>query len=99
MPARWLELARRFQALAQTGLAYCKDPYDQVRYEEIRRLAAEMLAMLLEFINLVYGQLIIRFAGPSSQISSAVTGLRIQACGLCTATALNRAHSSLTRLR
>ena len=47
----------------------------------------------------VYGQLIIRFAGPSSQISSPVTGLRIQACGLRTATALNRAHNSLTRLR
>lgn len=30
--------------------------------------------MLLEFINLVYGQLIIRFCGPACQISSALTG-------------------------
>ena len=40
---RWLELARRFQALGQTGLAYCTDPYDRERYEEIGRLAAEMM--------------------------------------------------------
>lgn len=44
MPPKWLELARRFQALAQNGLAYCKDPYDRERYEEIQRLAAEMMA-------------------------------------------------------
>jgi ADP-ribose pyrophosphatase YjhB (NUDIX family) len=39
----WLDLARRFQALAQSGLAYCTDPYDRERYEEIRRLAAQMM--------------------------------------------------------
>ena len=43
VPIYWLELARRFQALAQSGLAYCKDPYDRERYEEIRHLAAEMM--------------------------------------------------------
>lgn len=41
---QWLEWARRFQALAQNGLTYCKDPYDRERYEEIQRLAAEMMA-------------------------------------------------------
>jgi ADP-ribose pyrophosphatase YjhB (NUDIX family) len=40
---RWLKLARRFQALAQSGLTYCKDPYDRERYEELRHLAAEMM--------------------------------------------------------
>ena len=40
----WLEWARRCQALGQTGLAYCKDPYDRQRYEEIQRLAAEMMS-------------------------------------------------------
>jgi ADP-ribose pyrophosphatase YjhB (NUDIX family) len=44
MGPHWLELARRFQALAQIGLAYCKDPYDRERYQEIRLLAAEMIA-------------------------------------------------------
>ena len=42
---QWLELARRFQAIAQTGLEYCKDPYDRLRYEEIRKLAAELAAL------------------------------------------------------
>jgi ADP-ribose pyrophosphatase YjhB (NUDIX family) len=41
---QWLEWCRRFQALAQNGLAYCKDEYDRQRYEEIQRLAAEMMA-------------------------------------------------------
>src|ERR1700719_5103316 len=44
MGPHWLDLARRFQALAQIGLAYCKDPYDRERYQEIRLLAAEMIA-------------------------------------------------------
>lgn len=41
---QWLEWARRFQALSQIGLTYCKDPYDRQRYEEIQRLAAEIKA-------------------------------------------------------
>jgi hypothetical protein len=41
---QWLEWARRLQAIAQTGLEYCKDPYDRQRYEQIRGLAAEMAA-------------------------------------------------------
>lgn len=32
-----LEQARELQALAQTGLAYCKDPFDRERYERIPR--------------------------------------------------------------
>lgn len=44
MRPHWLELARRFQAVAQNGLAHYKDPYDRERYEEIRRLAADMMA-------------------------------------------------------
>jgi ADP-ribose pyrophosphatase YjhB (NUDIX family) len=41
---QWLTWARRFQALAQNGLTYCKDPYDEQRYKEIQSLAAEMMA-------------------------------------------------------
>jgi len=32
------------QALSQTGLTYAGDPYDRARYEELREIAAEMLA-------------------------------------------------------
>ena len=39
-----LEWARILQAIAQTGLAYEPRVYDVERYEQVRRIAAEMLA-------------------------------------------------------
>ena len=44
MTDRTLELARRLQALACTGLHFCAHEYDRDRYEEIERIAAEILA-------------------------------------------------------
>ena len=41
---RQLEFARELQALAQTGLYYCKDKFCHERYERIREIAAQMLA-------------------------------------------------------
>jgi ADP-ribose pyrophosphatase YjhB (NUDIX family) len=41
---RWLEWSRRLQSLAQNGLTYCKDPYDEQRYNELRTIAAEIMA-------------------------------------------------------
>jgi ADP-ribose pyrophosphatase YjhB (NUDIX family) len=41
---RWLEWSRRLQSLAQNGLTYCKDPYDEQRYNELRAIAAEIMA-------------------------------------------------------
>ena len=40
----WLRLAERIQAIAQTGLAYARDPYDRERYQELRGIAVEMAA-------------------------------------------------------
>lgn len=42
MNPKWLDFAQRLQALAQSGLAFAKNPYDIERYEQIRELAAEM---------------------------------------------------------
>jgi len=42
--AKHIERARRIQSIAQIGLEYAKDAYDRERYEELRGLAAEMLA-------------------------------------------------------
>ena len=42
---RWLEWARRLQAVAQNGLAYTDGPFDRERYEEIGRIAIEMAAL------------------------------------------------------
>jgi len=36
---RW---AQRVQAIAQTGLTYARDPFDRLRYEELREIAIEM---------------------------------------------------------
>ena len=41
---KWTEFAIRIQSLAQAGLAYCKNEYDIERYEELRKIAAEMIA-------------------------------------------------------
>jgi ADP-ribose pyrophosphatase YjhB (NUDIX family)/catechol 2,3-dioxygenase-like lactoylglutathione lyase family enzyme len=41
---QWLRWARRLQAIAQDGLTYTKDDYDFGRYEQLRELAAEILA-------------------------------------------------------
>ncbi|WP_428390744.1 NUDIX hydrolase [Lichenicoccus sp.] len=40
----WLIRAREVQAIAQTGLAFSRDPYDRERYEALRRIAASMMA-------------------------------------------------------
>ena len=41
---QWLSWTKRLQAIAQTGLTFTRDHYDQQRYEELRELAAEMMA-------------------------------------------------------
>ncbi len=38
----WLLWAREMQALAQTGLAFTRDPYDRERYQQLRGLAARI---------------------------------------------------------
>lgn len=44
MEPRWLEWSRELQAVAQTGLTYARDPFDIERYEQIRKLSAQILA-------------------------------------------------------
>ncbi len=41
---KWLAWVTELQFLAQCGLAYTKDAYDQERFERIREIAAEMLS-------------------------------------------------------
>lgn len=40
----WLTRAREIQSIAQTGLAFTRDPYDRERYEALLALAARMMA-------------------------------------------------------
>lgn len=39
----WLTWTRELQAIAQTGLAFARDPYDRERYEMLRSLASRMM--------------------------------------------------------
>lgn len=42
---RWLTWAKELQFLAQAGLTYTKDPFDAERFQRIRDIAAEMVAV------------------------------------------------------
>jgi ADP-ribose pyrophosphatase YjhB (NUDIX family) len=42
--AEWLDWVRRLQAIAQSGLTYAMDPYDVERYEQVRKISAEIAA-------------------------------------------------------
>lgn len=44
MNDKWIEFAIRIQSIAQAGLQYGKDKFDMERYEELREIAAEMMA-------------------------------------------------------
>ena len=39
-----LDWARKVQAIAQTGLAYCRDEYDRQRYRQLQELVASLLS-------------------------------------------------------
>ena len=43
MEDAWLTWAKRLQSIASTGLHFSRDRYDRERYEEIGRIANEML--------------------------------------------------------
>jgi ADP-ribose pyrophosphatase YjhB (NUDIX family) len=44
MDPGWLRWVKRLQAIAQDGLTYATDDYDVGRYEQLREVAAEILA-------------------------------------------------------
>jgi ADP-ribose pyrophosphatase YjhB (NUDIX family) len=43
MSDKWLEWAKRIQALSQSGLAFSKNVYDKERYEELRAISTEIM--------------------------------------------------------
>lgn len=44
MNDKWIDYAIRIQSIAQAGLQYGKDKYDKERYEELRKISAEMIS-------------------------------------------------------
>lgn len=43
MSYKWLEWAKRIQFISQSGLAFSSDMYDMERYEELRKISAEIM--------------------------------------------------------
>lgn len=44
MNHQWIEVAKRLQSIAQAGLTYSKSKYELERFEEIRKISAEMMS-------------------------------------------------------
>ncbi|MHC4534894.1 MAG: NUDIX hydrolase [Planctomycetota bacterium] len=44
MDPKWLDWAKRLQAVAQNGLTYAENHFDLERYERVQQIAAEILA-------------------------------------------------------
>ena len=44
----WLEWAKRLQAISQDALAYCTNPFDRERFEQVRETAVEIVARFTE---------------------------------------------------
>lgn len=60
---QWLKWVNELQAIAQNGLTYCKDPFCQLRYEALHKLAAEIITKhsnvqqtkIMDLFNAQYG--------------------------------------------
>lgn len=46
--SKWLDRVKELYAIAETGLHYTKDIYDQERYQRLKEMANEMLAYLMD---------------------------------------------------
>ncbi len=44
MNTKWLEWAKKLQAIAQNGLTYTQNPFDVERYKSLQAITAEMMA-------------------------------------------------------
>ena len=48
MQPRWLSWAKEIQFIAQAGVEYSPDPFDQERFARLREIAAEMLSCMTD---------------------------------------------------
>jgi hypothetical protein len=55
VPEHWLEIAKRINSIAQTGLTYTKDKFDRERYTELLNLSITILNNITEMSDfLIY---------------------------------------------
>ncbi len=62
METKWLNWAKKLQAIAQTGLEYSKDKFDIERFEQIRALSIEIMN---EYTDLDHSKIRTLFANES----------------------------------
>ncbi|MCO7613820.1 NUDIX hydrolase [Pseudomonas chlororaphis] len=76
MESHWLTHAKRLQAIASTGLHFCKDVHDRERYQEIADIAHGMLAQLgnvpLERITDLVSDFAQRYSTPMVEVRGAL---------------------------
>ena len=75
MDSIWLAWVRRLQAIAQNGLMFSRDPFDRERYEQVRSVAAEILASYTEVDTALVRNLFHReqgYATPKIDVRGAV---------------------------
>ncbi|QIH09740.1 MULTISPECIES: NUDIX hydrolase [unclassified Pseudomonas] len=76
MESSWLTHAKRLQAIASTGLHFCKDIHDRERYQEIADIAHQMLAQLgnvpLERITGLVADFAQRYSTPMVEVRGAL---------------------------
>ena len=63
MEKQWLVWARELQSISQSGLTYCKNDYDLVRYREIEKLSREIIEKHTEVSHEVIKDYYIREEG------------------------------------
>ena len=44
MSFKWLEWGQKLQAIAQNGFTFSENPYDIERFQQVRTIAADMMA-------------------------------------------------------
>ncbi|MDT8300979.1 MAG: NUDIX hydrolase [Sedimentisphaerales bacterium] len=75
MDPKWLDWAKRLQAVAQNGLTFAKNHFDIERYEQIQHIAAEILADKADFSTKDVINLFVRekdYATPKVDVRGAV---------------------------
>ena len=79
MADQWLEWARKLQAVAQCGLTYTRNPFEIERYEQIREVAAEMMANASDLeVGQIQGLFAILKGNYSGQPTSAAGGWQVE---------------------
>jgi len=63
MEKQWLIWARELQSISQSGLTYCKNDYDLVRYREIEKLSREIIEKHTEVSHEVIKEYYVREEG------------------------------------